>query len=59
MTTVYFVRHAKPNFDNHDDLTRELSTQGFEEIRSLMPWIVKFSFDGEQCVEIQKINVFG
>jgi len=188
MTTVYFVRHAKPNFDNHDDLTRELSRQGledrklvteylrdkdidvvlsspfkravdtvkdfadvkglevitvsdfrerrvdsgwienfnsfcenqwndfdyklsdgeclrevqerniralnrvlkeyegknivvgshgtalstiinfydksfghgeFEEIKSLMPWIVKFVFDGERCVEIQRINVFG
>ena len=31
MTTVYFVRHAKPNFDNHDDLTRELSQQGLED----------------------------
>ena len=28
MTRVYFVRHAKPNFNNHDDLTRELTEQG-------------------------------
>ncbi|MBQ2271098.1 MAG: histidine phosphatase family protein, partial [Firmicutes bacterium] len=25
---VYFVRHAEPNYDNHDDLTRELTEQG-------------------------------
>ncbi|MBQ1405130.1 MAG: histidine phosphatase family protein [Oscillospiraceae bacterium] len=28
MTTVFFVRHAEPNFRNHDDLTRELSPKG-------------------------------
>ena len=31
MTTVYFVRHAQPNFDNHDDLTRELSPKGLQD----------------------------
>ncbi|MCM1145253.1 MAG: histidine phosphatase family protein [Blautia sp.] len=31
MTNVYFVRHATPNFGNHDDLTRELTTQGLED----------------------------
>ena len=31
MTTVYFVRHAQPNFANHDDLTRELTAKGMEE----------------------------
>lgn len=31
MTTVYFVRHATPNFNNHDDLTRELTTQGMKD----------------------------
>lgn len=28
MTHVYFVRHAEPNYENHDDLTRELSEKG-------------------------------
>jgi len=28
MTIVYFVRHAQPNYNNHDDLTRELTAQG-------------------------------
>lgn len=31
MTTVYFVRHAKPNFGNHDDFTRELTPEGMED----------------------------
>ncbi len=31
MTTVYFVRHAQPNFDNHDDLTRELTPKGLQD----------------------------
>lgn len=31
MTTVYFVRHAQPNYDNHDDLTRELTEQGLAD----------------------------
>ncbi len=28
MTTVYFVRHAEPNYSNHDDRTRELTKKG-------------------------------
>lgn len=31
MTTVYFVRHAQPNFDNHDDLSWGLSPKGLED----------------------------
>ena len=28
MTKIYFVRHCEPNFNNHDDPTRELSEKG-------------------------------
>lgn len=28
MTTIYFVRHAQPNYQNHDDLSRELTEKG-------------------------------
>lgn len=28
MTRVYFVRHAEPNYENHDDMLRELSPRG-------------------------------
>lgn len=31
MTEVYFVRHAEPNYDNHDDLTRELTEKGLRD----------------------------
>ena len=31
MTTVYFVRHAQPNYDNHDDLLRERTAKGLED----------------------------
>lgn len=31
MTIVYFVRHAQPNYDNHDDLNRELTAKGLED----------------------------
>ncbi len=31
MTKVYFVRHAQPNYQNHDDLTRELSAKGMKD----------------------------
>lgn len=31
MTTIYFIRHAEPNYANHDDLARELSAKGLED----------------------------
>ncbi len=31
MTNVYFIRHAQPNYDNHDDMTRELSEKGLKD----------------------------
>ena len=31
MTTVYFVRHAQPNYSNHDDLSRELTEKGLRD----------------------------
>lgn len=30
-TRVYFVRHAQPNYENHDDLTRELTEKGLAD----------------------------
>ena len=33
MTVVYFVRHAQPNYDNHDDLIRELTEKGLADRR--------------------------
>ena len=31
MTTVYFVRHAEPNYNNHNDYLRELSAKGLKD----------------------------
>lgn len=31
MTTIYFVRHAQPNYANHDDMLRELTAKGLED----------------------------
>ena len=31
MTTIYFVRHAEPNYENHDDLLRELTEKGLKD----------------------------
>lgn len=31
MTKIYFVRHAEPNYNNHDNLTRELTTKGWND----------------------------
>lgn len=31
MTKVYFVRHAQPNYENHDDMLRELTAKGMED----------------------------
>ncbi len=31
MTQLYFVRHAEPNYRNHDDASRELSPRGLED----------------------------
>jgi len=30
-TTLIFVRHARPNYNNHDDLTRELNDKGLND----------------------------
>ena len=31
MTNIYFVRHAEPNYNNHNDMTRELSPKGMKD----------------------------
>lgn len=33
MTQIYFVRHAEPNYANHDDMCRELSPRGRVDCR--------------------------
>ena len=40
MTTIYFVRHAQPNYENHDDMSRELSEKGLRD-RALVTEFLK------------------
>lgn len=39
MTTIYFIRHAEPNYNNHDDLTRELSAKGLEDRKTVTKFL--------------------
>lgn len=41
MTNIYFIRHAEPNYENHDDMTRALSAKGLKD-REL---VTKFLMD--------------
>ena len=36
MTNVYFIRHAEPNYENHDGLSRELSPKGLQSSKELV-----------------------
>jgi len=33
ITTAYFVRHCEPNYENHDDMSRELTKKGMADRR--------------------------
>ncbi len=39
MTTVYFVRHAQANYENHTDATRELTAQGLEDRKQITKFL--------------------
>ena len=45
MTRLYFVRHAEPNFDNHNDRLRELSQKGLEDRRLVTEYLADKSVD--------------
>ena len=46
MTKVYFIRHAEPNYSNHDDLLRELTPKGMEDRKIVT-----------ECLSNKKIDV--
>ena len=37
---------------------RDFGFKDFEDIRTVMPWIVCFSFEGQQCIKIEAYDVF-
>ncbi|GGE23845.1 histidine phosphatase family protein [Streptococcus himalayensis] len=45
MTTVYFVRHCEPNYDNHDDWTRELSSKGLQDCQLVTDFLADKQID--------------
>ncbi|MBP2624131.1 histidine phosphatase family protein [Streptococcus oricebi] len=44
-TTVYFVRHAEPNYNNHDDASRELSRRGLQDAQKLVNFFSNIIID--------------
>ncbi|WP_026498225.1 histidine phosphatase family protein [Butyrivibrio sp. WCD2001] len=45
MTKVFFVRHAEPNYDNHDDRIRELSPRGMEDRKKVTAFLADKNID--------------
>ncbi len=45
MTHVYFVRHAEPNYDNHDDEARELSEKGKKDTELVTKYLMDKMID--------------
>lgn len=45
MTTVYFVRHGEPNYQNHDDMTRELSPKGLRDRKLVTAFLIDKKVD--------------
>lgn len=45
MTTVYFVRHAQPNYENHNDLQRALTQKGLEDRKLVTEYLCDKGID--------------
>lgn len=45
MTHIYFVRHAEPNYSNHDDFSRELSEKGMADRKLVTAFLKDKSID--------------
>lgn len=45
MTTVYYVRHAEPNYQNHEDAARELSAKGLQDRHLVTRFLAGKSID--------------
>lgn len=45
MTRIFFVRHAEPNYDNHDDRLRELTPRGMEDRKKVTAFLSDKSID--------------
>ena len=45
MTKVFFVRHAEPNYNNHNDALRELSPKGMEDRKLVTQFLLDKQID--------------
>ena len=45
MTQLYFVRHAQPQYSNHDDAERELSPKGMEDRKLVTNFLMDKGID--------------
>jgi len=45
MTKVYFVRHALPDFNVHDDLLRPLTQEGTEDSKKVTEFLLNKNID--------------
>lgn len=45
MTTIYFVRHAEPNYSNHNDAERELTEKGLKDRELVTSYLADKSID--------------
>ena len=45
LTTIYFVRHAQPNYENHDDMLRELTAKGLEDRKLVTKFLADKNVD--------------
>ena len=45
MTTIYFIRHAEPNYNNHDDMSRELTAKGLKDSKLVTRFLADKNVD--------------
>ena len=45
MTKVYFIRHAEPDYSNHDDLLRELTPKGMQDRKIVTEYLSNKKID--------------
>lgn len=44
MTTIYFVRHAQPDYDWKDDITRPLTKKGLQDSKMVTEFLRNIKF---------------
>lgn len=45
MTQIYYIRHAEPNYNNHDDVGRELTARGKADSRLVTEFLLDKEID--------------